>query len=65
MIGPMPARERARLLRRQIALLLDDAHSGRIDLLANAEFILKVAEELCEVEEELADYGTVAIEAVP
>lgn len=56
----MPARERARLLRREISQLLGDARSGRIDLLVNAERIRRVAEELCEVEEQLADDELVA-----
>ena len=53
MTGPMPARQRAWLLRREIAYLLDDAQSGRLDLLVNAEQILEVAEDLCGVEEQL------------
>jgi hypothetical protein len=60
MSGLMPARERARLLRREIAHLLDDAQNGRNDLLGNAERIRRVAEELCEVEEQLADDELVA-----
>ena len=50
MTWPRPARERARLLRREISYLLDDARSGRLDLLVNAERILEVAEDLCGVE---------------
>jgi len=51
------AQDRAWLLRSQIADLLDDAKSGRVDLQANAERIAKVADELCEVEDEIALAG--------
>jgi hypothetical protein len=48
------ARDRAWLLRRKIADLLDDGQTGRVDLRGNAERIAKVVDELCEVEDEIA-----------
>ena len=65
MTGPMRTRERAWLLRREISYLLDDARSGRLDLLVNAERILEAAEDLCGVEEQLFYNELLAMEATP
>jgi predicted secreted protein len=54
------ARDRAWLLRRLIGDLLDDANTGRVDLQVNAERIAKVANELCEVEDEIALAGALS-----
>jgi hypothetical protein len=59
----VPARERAKLARSEIARLLDEARRGRGDLVANAEDIRRAAQglwavELCVADELTALQGT-------
>jgi hypothetical protein len=48
-------RDRARIIRAELAQLLRQAEDGHTCLLNNAYNIWKLAEELVEVEEKLAD----------
>jgi hypothetical protein len=51
----MNPKDRARLMRARMRRLLADADSGLVCLTQNAEFLVELAEELREVEDEIDD----------